>query len=134
MGELKDKDINKVIAEGSSKLASMPSGLDVWHCFVSTSLHLSSPPSFPPGGAAVASGDAAAADAPAEEKKEEKKEESENESDDDMGFGLFDWSYVTSHGKMFFSMKSHSTIMYMFSSKINKWCKKKQISKHAIYI
>lgn len=70
VSELKGKDINEVIAEGSSKLASMPSG-----------------------GAVVASSGATgddAGDAPAEEKKEEKKEESEAESDDDMGFGLFD--------------------------------------------
>ncbi|ERS99470.1 large subunit ribosomal protein LP2 [Sporothrix schenckii 1099-18] len=69
LSELKDKDINELISEGSSKLASVPSG----------------------GAAAAASGGAAAggaaaADAPAEEAKEEEKEE----SDDDMGFGLFD--------------------------------------------
>ncbi|CAK7239075.1 MAG: 60S acidic ribosomal protein P2 [Sporothrix thermara] len=68
LSELKDKDINELIAEGSSKLASVPSG----------------------GAAAPAAGGAAAgaaaADAPAEEAKEEEKEE----SDDDMGFGLFD--------------------------------------------
>ncbi|KAF9530348.1 60s acidic ribosomal protein-domain-containing protein [Crepidotus variabilis] len=68
--ELKGKSVNDLIAEGSSKLASVPSG----------------------GGggggapAAAASGGGAAA---AEEKKEEKVEEKE-ESDDDMGFGLFD--------------------------------------------
>ncbi|SAL98753.1 hypothetical protein [Absidia glauca] len=64
---LEGKTVDEVIAEGSSKLAS-----------VST------------GGAAAAAGGAAAAaggaDAPAEEAKEEEKEE----SDDDMGFGLFD--------------------------------------------
>ncbi|XP_071946270.1 uncharacterized protein [Antedon mediterranea] len=70
--ELQGKDINEVIAEGQSKLASVPSG----------------------GGAASGGGGGAAAgggggEAAAEEKKEEKKEESE-ESDDDMGFGLFD--------------------------------------------
>ncbi|KAG7105041.1 60S acidic ribosomal protein P2 like [Verticillium longisporum] len=65
---LKGKDINELIAEGSNKLASVPSG--------------------GAGGAAPAAGGAAAAggDAPAEEAKEEEKEE----SDDDMGFGLFD--------------------------------------------
>merc|ERR1712244_155681 len=66
--ELKGKDVEELIAAGSEKLASVPSG----------------------GGAAAAAGAApAAGDAPAAEKKEEKKEESE-ESDDDMGFGLFD--------------------------------------------
>ncbi|RKF76522.1 60S acidic ribosomal protein P2 [Golovinomyces cichoracearum] len=68
LSELKDKDINTLIAEGSSKLASVPSG--------------------GAGGVPAASGTAAAG-APAEEKVEEKEEEKE-ESDDDMGFGLFD--------------------------------------------
>merc|ERR1711963_1074971 len=67
--ELKGKNLEELIEEGTKKLASVPSG----------------------GGAAPAAGGAAAGGAaPAEEaKKEEKKEESE-ESDDDMGFGLFD--------------------------------------------
>ncbi|KAI8377678.1 60s acidic ribosomal protein-domain-containing protein [Radiomyces spectabilis] len=63
---LEGKNIAEVIAEGSQKLASVPTG-----------------------GAAAAAGPGAAAaseDAPAEEAKEEEKEE----SDDDMGFGLFD--------------------------------------------
>ncbi|KAH9839838.1 60S acidic ribosomal protein P2 [Rhodofomes roseus] len=69
VSELEGKDVNELIAEGSSKLASVPSG-----------------------GAVAASGAAAggAAAAPAEEAKEEKKEEEKEESDDDMGFGLFD--------------------------------------------
>ncbi|KAJ6621380.1 60s acidic ribosomal protein-domain-containing protein [Mycena sp. CBHHK59/15] len=67
--ELKGKSIDELIAEGSSKLASVPSGGGG-------------------GGAAPAAGGAPAA-AAAEEKKEEKEEEKE-ESDDDMGFGLFD--------------------------------------------
>ena len=68
LSELKGKDINELISEGSAKLASVPSGGGG-------------------GGAAAATGGAAAvADAPAEEAKEEEKEE----SDDDMGFGLFD--------------------------------------------
>ncbi|KAL4783984.1 60s acidic ribosomal protein-domain-containing protein [Aspergillus varians] len=67
ISELKGKDINELIAEGSTKLASIPSG--------------------GAGGAAApaAAGGAAAAEAPAEEKEEEKEE-----SDEDMGFGLFD--------------------------------------------
>ncbi|PSR72828.1 hypothetical protein EW026_g3148 [Hermanssonia centrifuga] len=69
ISELEGKDINTLIAEGSSKLSSVPSGGSA----VASS-----------GGAA--SGGAAAA---AEEKVEEKVEEKE-ESDDDMGFGLFD--------------------------------------------
>ncbi|XP_076453408.1 large ribosomal subunit protein P2-like [Babylonia areolata] len=70
VSELKGKDLEEVIAEGTKKLSSVPSG----------------------GGVAASGAPAAAAGgaAPAEEaKKEEKKEESE-ESDDDMGFGLFD--------------------------------------------
>ncbi|KAH7890755.1 60s acidic ribosomal protein-domain-containing protein [Phlebopus sp. FC_14] len=71
ISELDGKDINALIAEGSAKLASVPSG-----------------------GAAVAAapaaaGGGAAPEAAAAEEKEEKKEEKE-ESDDDMGFGLFD--------------------------------------------
>ena len=65
-----DTDFLQLIASGSEKLASVPSG--------------------GAGGAAPAAGGAAAAsgaaDAPAEEAKAEEKEE----SDDDMGFGLFD--------------------------------------------
>ncbi|EAA35936.1 ribosomal protein 60S [Neurospora crassa] len=68
ISELEGKDLNELIAEGSSKLASVPSG----------------------GAAAPAAGGAAAAaGGAAEEKKEEKVEEKE-ESDEDMGFGLFD--------------------------------------------
>ncbi|CAE6464973.1 unnamed protein product [Rhizoctonia solani] len=71
LSELEGKDVNALISEGSSKLASVPSGGGVAS-----------------GGAAPA---AAAGGAPAaEEKKEEKKEEEKEESDDDMGFGLFD--------------------------------------------
>ncbi|XP_044126862.1 60S acidic ribosomal protein P2 [Bufo gargarizans] len=72
ISELKGKKIDDVIAQGNTKLASMPAGGAV---AVSASA----------GSAAPAAGSAA----PAEEKKEEKKEESE-ESDEDMGFGLFD--------------------------------------------
>ncbi|XP_020835010.1 large ribosomal subunit protein P2 isoform X2 [Phascolarctos cinereus] len=73
ISELSGKNIEDVIAQGSSKLASMPAAGAV---AVAASA----------GSAAPAAGGAAPA---AEEKKEEKKEESE-ESDDDMGFGLFD--------------------------------------------
>ncbi|OAV99630.1 hypothetical protein PTTG_00561 [Puccinia triticina 1-1 BBBD Race 1] len=70
ISELKDKTIADLIAEGSTKLASVPSGGG--------------------GGAAAAApataGGAAAAEAPKAEAKAEEKEE----SDDDMGFGLFD--------------------------------------------
>lgn len=69
--ELAGKEISQVIAKGSEKLASVPSG----------------------GGAAAAApaaGAAApAAESPKKEDKKAKKEESEEE-DDDMGFGLFD--------------------------------------------
>ena len=64
----------QVIAQGKTKLASVPTG-----------------------GAVVAGSAGSAAPAPGgdkeekvEEKKEEKKEEEDEESDDDMGFGLFD--------------------------------------------
>ncbi|RAM39474.1 hypothetical protein DOZ52_29080, partial [Enterobacter hormaechei] len=72
VSELNGKNLQEVIAQGFSKLASVPSGGAV---AVSSS-------------AAPSAGGSAAAPA-AEEKKEEKKEESE-ESEDDMGFGLFD--------------------------------------------
>ena len=69
VSELAGKDLESLIAEGSKKLATMPSG---------------------GGGVAAAPAAAAAGAAPAAPKKEEKKEEPEEESDDDMGFGLFD--------------------------------------------
>merc|ERR1712035_124066 len=70
IAELSGKGLKALIAEGHTKLASMPAG----------------------GSAAPAAAGPAAASAaavPAEAKKEE-KEESEEEEDDDMGFGLFD--------------------------------------------
>ncbi|KAK4506970.1 hypothetical protein PRZ48_000704 [Zasmidium cellare] len=70
LSELEGKDINELIAEGSTKLASVPSG---------------------GAGAPAAGGAAAAAGGAAEEApKEEAKEEEKEESDEDMGFGLFD--------------------------------------------
>ncbi|KAM3919707.1 uncharacterized protein RB166_005616 [Leptodactylus fuscus] len=72
ISELKGKKIDDVIAQGNTKLASMPAGGAV--------------AASSAGSAAPAGGSAAA---PVEEKKEEKKEESE-ESDEDLGFGLFD--------------------------------------------
>lgn len=66
LASLEGKDINELIAEGSSKLASIPSG-----------------------GAAASSG-AAASGAAAEEAAAEEAVEEKEESDDDMGFGLFD--------------------------------------------
>ncbi|KAI6023610.1 hypothetical protein PISMIDRAFT_685331 [Pisolithus microcarpus 441] len=71
ISELDGKDVNALIAEGSAKLASVPSGGAV---------------AAPAGGGG---GGAAPAAAAAAEEQEEKKEEKE-ESDDDMGFGLFD--------------------------------------------
>ncbi len=62
----------QLIAEGSQKLASVPSGGGGGG-----------------GGAAPAAG-AAAGGAAAEEKAPEKEPEKEEESDEDMGFGLFD--------------------------------------------
>ncbi|RXN13954.1 60S acidic ribosomal P2-like protein [Labeo rohita] len=72
VSELNGKHLEEVIAQGFSKLASVPSGGAV----------------AASSAAAPSAGGSAAAPA-AEEKKEEKKEESE-ESEDDMGFGLFD--------------------------------------------
>ncbi|PTB62554.1 ribosomal protein 60S [Trichoderma citrinoviride] len=69
ISELSGKDVNELIAAGSEKLASVPSG---------------------GAGAAAAGGAAAGGAAAAEEKAEEKKEEEKEESDEDMGFGLFD--------------------------------------------
>nr|AUX14772.1 ribosomal protein P2-like protein [Dermatophagoides pteronyssinus] len=69
--ELKGKSIDELIAQGSEKLASVPSG--------------GGAAAAAPAAAAAADSGAAAGDA----KKEEKKEE-EEEEDDDMGFGLFD--------------------------------------------
>ncbi|KAF9461200.1 60s acidic ribosomal protein-domain-containing protein [Collybia nuda] len=69
ISELKGKTVNDLIAEGSAKLASVPSGGG--------------------GGGAPAAASGGAPAVAAEEKKEEKVEEKE-ESDEDMGFGLFD--------------------------------------------
>ncbi|CAI7676701.1 unnamed protein product [Penicillium palitans] len=66
IAELQGKDLQELISEGSTKLASVPSG--------------------GAGAAAPAAAAAGGAAAPAEEKVEEKEEE----SDEDMGFGLFD--------------------------------------------
>jgi len=71
LANVEGKDINELIAEGASKLSSVPSGGGA----------------IASSGAAASSGGAAAA--VAEEKVEEKPEEKE-ESDEDMGFGLFD--------------------------------------------
>ncbi|KAA1108746.1 60S acidic ribosomal protein P2 [Puccinia graminis f. sp. tritici] len=71
ISELKDKSISDLIAEGSTKLASVPSGGGG-------------------GGAAAAAPAAAGGAAAAEAPKEAAKAEEKEESDDDMGFGLFD--------------------------------------------
>jgi len=70
VSELHGKDLATIIAEGSSKLASLPSGGG--------------------GGAAAAPAAAAPAAGGAAPKAEEKKEEKKEESDEDMGLGLFD--------------------------------------------
>ena len=67
INSLKGKNLEELMEEGRSKLASMPAG-----------------------GAALAASPGAGGVAPAEEKKGEKKEEPEDESDDDMGMSLFD--------------------------------------------
>lgn len=71
IAELKGKDLQELIAEGATKLASVPSGGGG-------------------GGAASAAGPAAGGAAPEAEEKKEEKEEEKEESDEDMGFGLFD--------------------------------------------
>ncbi|RDD44797.1 60S acidic ribosomal protein P2 [Trichoplax sp. H2] len=70
ISELEGKDVDEVIKEGLSKLASVPSGGAV------------------SSGAGASAGGGAAPEAEKEEKPAEKEEE--EESDDDMGFGLFD--------------------------------------------
>eukprot|EP00178_Gracilaria_changii_P011479 TRINITY_DN3266_c0_g2_i4.p2 TRINITY_DN3266_c0_g2~~TRINITY_DN3266_c0_g2_i4.p2 ORF type:complete len:110 (+),score=34.24 TRINITY_DN3266_c0_g2_i4:20-349(+) len=67
MDELKDKNIEEVIAAGTEKLASVPSG----------------------GGVAAAGGAGGAAAGGAAEKAKEPEPEPEEE-DEDMGFDLFD--------------------------------------------
>ncbi|KAK7683911.1 hypothetical protein QCA50_012882 [Cerrena zonata] len=61
--ELEGKDVSELIAEGNTKLASVPTA-----------------------GAGAAAGGAAATEGGAEEAAEEAKEEAKEESDDDMGF------------------------------------------------
>ncbi|XP_074602924.1 ribosomal protein LP2 [Brevipalpus obovatus] len=71
VNDLKGKDLAQLIAAGSEKLATVPSGGG--------------------GGAApAAAGGDDKAGSPAKEAKSAKKEEEKEESDDDMGFGLFD--------------------------------------------
>ncbi|KAM9905945.1 hypothetical protein OXX79_001842 [Metschnikowia pulcherrima] len=67
LSELEGKSVEELVAQGNTKLASVPSG-----------------------GAAASSGSAAAAGGASVEAAEEKEEEAKEESDDDMGFGLFD--------------------------------------------
>ncbi|GBL48053.1 60S acidic ribosomal protein P2 [Candidozyma auris] len=69
LSELEGKSVEELIAEGNTKLASVPTG----------------------GAAAAGGASAGAAAGGAEEAAaEEKEEEAKEESDDDMGFGLFD--------------------------------------------
>ncbi|MCJ1370315.1 60S acidic ribosomal protein P2 [Loxospora ochrophaea] len=70
ISELEGKDLQQLISEGSTKLASVPSGGG--------------------GGGAAGPTTGGGAVAPEEPKEEEKKEEEKEESDEDMGFGLFD--------------------------------------------
>lgn len=67
MSELEGKDIMEVIAEGKSKLSSVPSG-----------------------GAAGGAGAAAAGGAAAEEEKAEEPESEEESEEEEMDFDLFD--------------------------------------------
>ncbi|KAI9847210.1 MAG: 60S acidic ribosomal protein P2 [Sclerophora amabilis] len=70
LSELKGKDIQQLISEGTSKLASVPSGGG--------------------GGGGAAPTAAAAGGGGAAAPAEEKPPEPEEESDEDMGFGLFE--------------------------------------------
>ncbi|PPQ68587.1 hypothetical protein CVT25_005430 [Psilocybe cyanescens] len=70
ISELQGKSTAELIAAGSAKLASVPSGGG--------------------GGGVAAAASAGGAAAPAAEEKKEEKVEEKEESDDDMGFGLFD--------------------------------------------
>jgi len=70
LSELKGKDISELIAEGSSKLASVPSGGS--------------------GGGAPAAGGAGGSGQTVQEEAKPAEEEEKEESDEDMGFGLFD--------------------------------------------
>ncbi|KAI9168443.1 60S acidic ribosomal protein P2 [Blastocladiella emersonii ATCC 22665] len=67
IAELSGKNIEEIIAEGQTKLASVPAG-----------------------GAAVAAAGAPAAGGAAAPAAAEAEPEPESEEDDDMGFGLFD--------------------------------------------
>jgi len=73
ISELSEKDLNSVIAEGNTKLSSVPSGGG----------------GGGGGGGATTTASGGGGAAPEAPKEEEKKEEKE-ESDEDMGFGLFD--------------------------------------------
>merc|ERR1711931_9704 len=68
VAELAGKNIEELIAEGTTKLGSMPSG----------------------GGGGAAPAAAAAGDAPAAAAAAKAPEPESEEEDDDMGFGLFD--------------------------------------------
>ncbi|KAL8842694.1 MAG: hypothetical protein Q9170_000350 [Blastenia crenularia] len=70
IGELEGKNLQDLIAEGSTKLASVPSGGG--------------------GGAAAPTTSTGGGAAPTEEKVPEKPVEPEEDSDEDMGLGLFD--------------------------------------------
>ncbi|KAL9601391.1 MAG: hypothetical protein Q9219_002567 [cf. Caloplaca sp. 3 TL-2023] len=71
ISELDGKDIQQLIAEGSTKLASVPSGGGG-------------------GGAAAPAAAAGGGAADTQDKPPAKEEEKEEESDEDMGLGLFD--------------------------------------------
>ncbi|CEM04555.1 unnamed protein product [Vitrella brassicaformis CCMP3155] len=74
LSEMEGKSPHEVIADGLTKLQSVPTGGGGGAAVAA-------------GGAAPAAGGAAVA---AEEAKEEEKKEEEEEEDEDMGFSLFD--------------------------------------------
>jgi len=74
----KGKDIEQIIAEGTKKLSSLPTGGGAVAASGSA------------GAPAAGAGDAKKGGAKEEPKKEEKKKDDSDEEGDDMGFGLFD--------------------------------------------
>merc|ERR1712127_74002 len=93
IGELKGKAVDDVMAEGMSKLSSMPAG----------------------GVAVAASGGGGGGGAAAEvAKEEEKKEESEEETDDDLGFSLLTSSPVSTYQNSFSTKPNIHFKLYRF--------------------
>lgn len=103
ISELKGKDLDALIAEGSKKISAVPVGGG--------------------GGGAAAPAAAAGGAAPkAEEKKEDKKkkEESEESGGADMGFSLFDWKVLSSSSSLSFNPTYYLRTKYSYYWLLNK--------------